>query len=61
MHNVSEYSYSWIVYLSKQEIEEAQEHKVKLSSIRNKLGQYGSSDVTLEQLREIYKILFREE
>ena len=45
------------LYLDKQKIEDIKEHEKLLTGIRAKIQPYGTVGITLEQLREIAKII----
>ena len=45
------------LYSSKQEIFEEIEHGDKLRLIRDRIGQYGRCDLSLDQVRQIYDII----
>ena len=59
--NVSQCSADYRIYLSMQEIEDEREYGIKLDSIIKKIGQYGSTNFSLEQIRKIHDILFTED
>ena len=58
MCDVSEYSYNYNVYLTRQEIEDETERDNKLDAIKREFSRYGKmSDISLEVIRQIYTIL----
>lgn len=54
---VTDYSPDWVIYFSKQEILDEYEFSQLTSNIREVFSVYGKVDLTLEQLREIKKII----
>lgn len=58
MCDVSEYSSSCHVYLTRQEIEDEMERDKKLDDIKREFSRYGKmSDISLEVIRQIYMLL----
>lgn len=61
LEHYSEHHFDLKVYLDKQDIVDEIEVDKLETNIRNKLKQYGSSGLTLNQLREISQVIFKEE
>jgi len=55
--DISIYCSNYVVYLSKQEIEEENEFNQKLDYIRKIFREFGTPDIELNKIRDIYNIL----
>ncbi len=57
MCDTSQGSSDYKVYITKQAISDEQEHSRLTDEIREEIGRYGSTKLSLKQLREIKKII----
>lgn len=54
---VTKYSPDWQLYFSKQEILDEEEHLNLSNQVRDKIGSYGTSSLSLDKLRKIKEII----